>query len=190
MVKGQGSINYTLWAEVKGIMSFIFPVRCLQEAGETTLIHTLLWLCLFNSLYLKVMKHFGVSVYALIHSTKKVSSRLTLFDITREIFNLICSFKNWGHAQFEWSIIAIYHYFHIQNMFYWAGAWKKVTLLFNGGATRRSILCQYFKVMRWSATGLLTKSATFFLAPDFINSVISQYNGEYGQRMTTQNVRK
>ena len=28
-----------------------------------------------------------------IHSTKKVSSRLTLFDITREIFNQKCSFK-------------------------------------------------------------------------------------------------
>ena len=28
------------------------------------------------------------------------------------------------------------------------------------------------------------------IAPDFINSVISQYNGEYGQWMTTQNVGK
>ena len=43
---------------------------------------------------------------------------------------------------------------------------------------RRSIVC-------------MLKSATFFfLAPDFINSVISQYNGEYGQWMTIQNVRK
>ena len=30
----------------------------------------------------------------------------------------------------------------------------------------------------------ITKSATFFLVPDFINSVILQYYGEYGQCMT------
>ena len=30
----------------------------------------------------------------------------------------------------------------------------------------------------------------FFLAPDFINSMISQYNGEYGLSLTTQNVCK
>ena len=39
--------------------------------------------------------------------------------------------------------------------------------------------------------GLSTdKKCNFFLAPDFINSVISQYNGEYEEWMTTQNVRK
>ena len=51
MVKGQGSVNFTLWAEVKGIMSFIVPVRCLQEAGETALgIHVVnltMHVCLF-----------------------------------------------------------------------------------------------------------------------------------------------
>ena len=36
----------------------------------------------------------------------------------------------------------------------------------------------------------IDKSTIFFLAPDFINSLISQHNGEYGQWMTTQNVRK
>ena len=64
---------------------------------------------------------------------------------------------------------------------------KIVALLFNG-ATRRFIVCvlflfRYFNVRHWSAIGL-------FLAPDFINSVISHYNGEYGQWITTQNVRK
>ena len=44
---------------------------------------------------------------------------------------------------------------------------EKVSLLFNGGLP--------------GAIGLLTKSATFILAPDLINSVISQYSGEYGQ---------
>ena len=38
--------------------------------------------------------------------------------------------------------------------------------------------------------GLLTKSTTFCFALDLINSVISQYSGEYGQWITTQNVRK
>ena len=54
--------------------------------------------------------------------------------------------------------------------FCWAGCLEKVALLFNG-ATRRSIvcmlfLCRYFNVMHWIVIGL------FFLAPDFINSVI------------------
>ena len=34
------------------------------------------------------------------------------------------------------------------------------------------------------------KKCNFFLAPDFINSVISQYSDEYGQWITTQNMRK
>ena len=43
-----------------------------------------------------------------IHTTKKVSSRLTLFNITQEIFNQNCLFKNVTHAEFsythfEWS---------------------------------------------------------------------------------------
>ena len=71
---------------------------------------------------------------------------------------------------------------------------KKVALLFNA-ATRRSIvcmlfLCRYFNVMHWSAIGLLTKSAFFLLASEFINSVISQYSGGYRQWITTQNLRK
>ena len=41
-----------------------------------------------------------------------------------------------------------------------------------------------------SAIGLLTKSETFFHAPDFINCVISPTMGEYGHWITTQNVRK
>ena len=75
------------------------------------------------------------------------------------------------------------------------GAWKKVALLFNGASTRRSIvcmlfLCRCFNVRHWSAIGLLTKSAFFFLGPAFINSVFSQYKGVYVQWITTQNVRK
>ena len=52
------------------------------------------------------------------------------------------------------------------------------------GLCRCSIVCmpflwRYFNVVHWSAMiGLLTKSATFFLAPD------------YGQWITTQNVRE
>ena len=34
------------------------------------------------------------------------------------------------------------------------------------------------------------KKYNFFLKPDFINSMISQYNSKYGQWITTQNVRK
>ena len=89
------------------------------------------------------------------------------------------------------NVIFIYN----QNInFVEQGAWKKVALLFNG-ATRRSIvcmlfLCRYFNVMHWIAIGLLIKSATFFLALYFINSVISQYSGECGQWITTQNGRK
>ena len=100
-----------------------------------------------------------------------------------------------SYAHFEWSFSTIYRYFQNQNIsFVEQGAWKRVALLFNW-ATRHSIvcillLCWYFNAMHWSAIGLLTKSATFFLAPNFINSVISQYNGKYGQWITTQNVCK
>ena len=95
-----------------------------------------------------------------------------------------------SYAHFEWSFFAIHCYFHNQNMsFAEQGAWKKVALLFNE-ATRRFTVCILFLYRYWNAIVLLTKSATFFLQHDFINSVFPQYRGEYEQWMTTQNLRK
>ena len=105
------------------------------------------------------------------------------------------------YAQFEWSFFAIYCYFHNQNIsFIEQGAWKKVALLFNGAGRWMEqgaplcaccfCACISLSCIEATNVGLLTKSEPFFLAPDFINSVISQYNGEYGQWMTTQNLRK
>ena len=85
-------------------------------------------------------------------------------------------------------------FFHNQNIsFIEQGAWKKwhfCSMGLQGAPLCACCFCRYFNVMHWSAIGLLTNSATFFLAPNFINFVISPYNDDYGQWMTTQNVRK
>ena len=101
-----------------------------------------------------------------------------------------------SYTHFEWSFCAIYHYFHNQNIsFVEQGAWKKwhfCSMGLSGTPLCACCFCVlYFNVMHWSAIGLLTKNATFFSWPYFINSVISQYSGKYyGQWITTQNKRK
>ena len=85
--------------------------------------------------------------------------------------------------------------FIIKTSVFLAGCLEKSDIFVQWGYTRRFIvcilfLCRYFKAMHWSAIGLLTKSATFSCTWFHINSVIPQCNGEYGQWMTTQNVRK
>ena len=82
--------------------------------------------------------------------------------------------------------------------FCWAGCLEKSgTIIVQWEyVCRRSIvcmlfLCRYFNVMRWSAIcKSIDKKYNFFLAPEFINSMISLYSDEYGQWITTQNVRK
>ena len=82
---------------------------------------------------------------------------------------------------------AIYCYFHNQNIsFVEQGAWKKVALLFNGAT--RQLHCVHTAFVPVFQCHILKrhrpidrKCNFFFLAPDFINSVISQYNGKCGQ---------
>ena len=96
---------------------------------------------------------------------------------------------DFNFAHIEWSFFAIYCYFYDQsNNFVEQVAWKKVALLFNG-ATSAS-LCAYCFCAGISMPCIETpyrpidKKCNFFLAPDFINSTISQYDGEYGQWIT------
>ena len=104
-----------------------------------------------------------------------------------------------SYAYFEWSFCAIYYYFFInQNIsFVEQGALEKSGTFVQWGYTRHSIVCMLFLFRCFQCHALKRyrpywqKSATFFLAPDFINSVISHYSGEYCQLwITTQNVRK
>ena len=94
-----------------------------------------------------------------------------------------------SYAHFEWSYCKIYHYFHNQNIsFVEQGVWKKWHFcsigLYEALHCVHTAIVPVFQCHALKMhvhVGLLTKSATFFLAPDCINSVISQYSGDYGQ---------
>ena len=107
-----------------------------------------------------------------LHSTKKVSSRLTLFDITQEVFHLLCSFKSEHKENFIMHSLQFIVIFIIKTSGLLSRELrKKVALLFNGAqcapllcaccfcagiSMSRSIEAPYRPI-------ILTKSATFFL---------------------------
>ena len=99
-----------------------------------------------------------------------------------------------SNAHFEWSFCAIYHYFHNQNKFCWAGVLEKSgTFVQWGYQALHCVHALFVPVLQCHALNRhrpIDKKCNFFLAPEFINSVISQYSGDYRQWITTQNVHK
>ena len=93
-----------------------------------------------------------------------------------------------SYAHFEWSFCAIYHYFHYQNIsFVEQGAWKKSgTFVQWGYQALHCVHAVFVPVFQCHALKRhrpisIDKKCNFCLASYFINSVISQYSGEYGQ---------
>ena len=83
-------------------------------------------------------------------------------------------------------------YFHNQNIRVFL-AWKKVALFVQLGYKAfhcvHTVFVPVFQCHALKRHRPIDKKF-FFLAPEFINSMISQYNGEYGLSLTTQNVCK
>ena len=101
--------------------------------------------------------------------------------------------QNFLYAHFKWSLCAIYCYFHNQNISFCVSRvlgkkWHFCSIGLQGASLWAHCFCASSALKR--AIGPINKKCYFFLAPDFINSVISQYSGKYGQWITTQNVCK
>ena len=141
------------------------------------------YLCIFQGGHLHV------------HSTKKVGSRLTLFDITREIFYQACSLMHaeFSYAHFEWLfIVHTDHYWEITE-FMKSGARKIVALFVSRPMALKCMALKYrHKNSMHTLERLvapLNKLPLFSKHPAQQNWCFDCENNDKLQRMTSQNVR-